>query len=683
METACAYLDNYKEIRIEIAKYFYDGESKTFYVSLENGALKELSVLRKSREEDRVVYTVRVFSSLQIGTAYEIVEEHGYRFPLQYRYIVRDGRFDREYSYHEEDLGVTYREDHTLFKVWAPTVSTMILCLGNEYYPMKRGEKGVYWIDVMQDTALCEYHYLAYVNGKWTESVDPYAKGSTINSKRSVVIPPKSVQVARNTPQVDSEVPVIYEVSVRDFTSSLRNTHRSTFKGFISEDLRTNNKQLAGFDYLKSLGITHVQFMPIYDFYTVDEEYKFKFYNWGYDPIQYNIPEGSYSSDPLDPLARIIECKQMIEACHKENMYVVMDVVYNHMYNKDLSSFEKLVPYYYFRMNTKGEYSNGSFCGNDFDSTREMARAYIVNSVKMWMGEYNVDGFRFDLMGILDIDTMKEITRQCRAMKPNCLIYGEGWNMPTMLEEQRRSSMMNAYQLSQVNFFNDSFRDIVKGKTSEGESGVRGYLTGDISYIEEMKRVLLGNTSSQLFTSPMQSINYVECHDNATAYDKVRMCLYYEGEENWKKRCKLLISAVLLAQGIPFLHAGQEFLRTKNMAHNTYNSSDSINTLDYERKDRYLDVVEFTRAMIKFRKNTVGFTKREYHDIERDIQCLDMGNGILAYRVVAEDQVYTTYFNPTEGSYQLPHYDQCILSSDGIWDNYLPPISMCITMSNR
>lgn len=679
MDSVSAYVDNYEEIRIEIARFFFNGESNVFYVALNNGSLEQLTIKNKIYEHDKVVYFVNWFKDLQIGSFYEIVDEHAYRCPLQYRYIVRNGRFDREYKYHGDDLGVSYTSEKSVFKVWAPTADQVLLKLDKQVYPMVREDKGVYCIEVVKDCAKLEYTYMVHVNGKWNESVDPYAIGSTANSKKSVVIDSTSVEVEKYIPRIESAIPIIYEVNVRDFTYSLKNCHRSTFKGFITENLRTSNDKSAGFDYLKSLGVTHVQFMPMYDYFTVDEENKFKFYNWGYDPIQYNVPEGSYASNPLDPLSRIIDCKQMIEACHHENMFVIMDVVYNHMYDRKLSSFDKIVPYYYFRMNEWGEYSNGSFCGNDFDSTKEMARAYIVNSTKHWIKYYNVDGFRFDLMGIIDVDTIKEIVKECRLIKPDCMFYGEGWNMPTMLEEQRRSHMFNAYQLPQVGFFNDSFRDITKGKSSEGEIGATGYLTGNIGCIEEMKTVLKGNTCSLLFTSPMQSINYVECHDNATAYDKLQMCLPDEGEKNWKKRAKLLLSAVLLAQGIPFIHAGEEFLRTKGLRHNTYNSPDSINHMDYELKDSNMDVVRFTQQLIEFRKIHKDFTKLTYQDIERDVECIDMGKGVLAYKVKAGDTTFTTYFNPTLSEFKIKeHQGVCVIHSEDMEDYILPPISMCI-----
>lgn len=679
MDSVSAYVDNYEEIRIEVARFFYGGESNVFYVALEDGTLEKLQIRNKIYEHDKVVYFTKWFSNLKIGSTYEIIEEHAYRCSLQYRYIVRNGRFDREYYYDKDDLGATYRKDATTFKVWAPTADQVLVSINQQMYPMVRGDKGVYSVEIQGDYANAEYTYMVHVNGKWNESVDPYAYGSTLNSKRSVVVDPVSVEVEKHLPKMDSSIPIIYEVSVRDFTSSLKNCHRSTFKGFITEDLRTSNDKPAGFDYLKSLGITHIQFMPMYDFFTVDEENKFKFYNWGYDPIQYNVPEGSYASNPLDPLSRIIECKQMIEACHRENMFVTMDVVYNHMYDRGLSAFERIVPYYYFRMNDMGEYSNGSFCGNDFDSTREMARAYIVNSTKRWANFYNVDGFRFDLMGIIDVDTMNAVVKACRSLKPYCMFYGEGWNMPTMLEEQRRSHMFNAYQLPEIGFFNDSFRDVTKGKSSEGEIGVTGYLTGNLGCMEAMKMVLKGNTCSLLFTSPAQSINYVECHDNATAYDKIRMCVYEEGEKNWKKRSKLLISAVLLAQGIPFIHAGQEFLRTKDLRHNTYNAPDSINHMDYELKDKNIDVVEFTRDVINFRKTCPKYTKFSYHEIEQDIECKDMGNGVLAYKVKAGNELYTTYFNPTHKAFEIKDNEGvCVINSEEMEDYILPPISMCV-----
>ena len=608
MDSIQAYIDAYEYIQIEVAKFFYGGECNDFYVSKGHKPLEKLLIINKQYRDDRVIYTAKMFPGFEVGQYFFVIDEHGYRAHIKYRNIVRTTRFNNEFYYDKDDLGCTYYEDHSVFKVWAPTASKVILELVDRnnkelssLHYMKRTENGVYEVNVAGNLEGKRYVYLVYRDNEAVVSADPYAKGSGINQHGSIVINPKKTQVEKvkiNAPKT----PIIYEASVRDFTSSLDFENRATFKGLITEGLKTSAGYVAGFDYLKTLGITHLQLLPIFDFYTVDEENKFMIYNWGYDPSQYNVPEGSYASNPLDPYSRIVDLKEMIQRLHKENIQVVMDVVYNHMYDRRKSAFEKIVPNYFFRVNSRGEISNGSFCGNDFDSTMPMARKYILDSIKMWMDEYDIDGFRFDLMGILDIDTMNQIEKLVHDRKPHALVYGEGWNMPTMLEDNKKAHMFNARTMPNIGFFNDAFRDILKGKSGESDGGDKGYLTGDIGKLDAMKRVLVGKHYTECFETPTQSINYVECHDNATAYDKIKMCCYGENEDGYKKRAKLLLAGVLLSQGIAFIHSGEEFCRTKGLRHNTYNAKDEINKLNYERKDLYLDVVEFTKELIKIRK---------------------------------------------------------------------------------
>lgn len=683
MNSIEAYIDGYDKLVIEVAKYFYGGQSDEFYVSRYDCSLEKLNVRSKYELEDRVVYIADMFKNLEIGKFYQIVDNHGYRNYFKYRHIVRSKRFNEEFYYGGDDLGYTYDEKHTVFKLWAPTATQVLIELFdgvNRNSPrilmMKRKEKGVFVCDVEGDLDGTGYLFAVTRNGETVMTIDPYARASGINGRYSVVVNRQKTDV-KKIPLVHSGSPIIYEASVRDFTSGLKDCHRASFKGFVTENLRTSNNRKAGFDYLKSLGVTHVQLMPIYDFYTVDEENKFLIYNWGYDPQQYNVPEGSYASNPLNPASWISDLKEMVQKLHENGMQVVMDVVYNHMYDRDKSPFELVLPYYYFRMNEHGQWSNGSFCGNDFDSTMPMCRKYIVDSIAYWMDEYDIDGFRFDLMGILDVDTMRQIEHVVHAKKPHGLVYGEGWNMPTMLDEERKAHMHNAYIMPRIAFFNDSFRDTCKGRTGEHDGGHRGYLSGDLNQIEYMKQALCGNNHTQSFMSPLQSINYVECHDNATAYDKLKMCCHGEDEANIKKRAKLLLAAIMVAQGIPFIHSGQEFCRTKGLRHNTYNAPDEINKLDYERKDEFYDIVEFTKQLIKLRKEYPVFMYETYQEIQEHVSFETIQYGALKYSIIDERGSFDIYFNPTYS--EIPFKGgEVILSSEPIVNKSLPILSFCV-----
>ena len=681
------YIDAYDHLRIEVAKFFYGGECNDFYVSKGNLPLEKLKIINKEYRDDRVIYTAKMFPGFKVGSYFYVVDEHGYRSHVKYRNIVRTKEFNDEYYYAGDDLGATYHEDHTVFKIWAPTASQVLLEVFDkvnrsepDIYYMKRSEHGVYVSDIKGNLDGMSYVYIINRDNEVMVTSDPYAKSSGINQHGSIVINPKKTAVTK-IPVEPVTTPIIYETSVRDFSSGLTDCARATFKGLVTEGLRTSKGEVAGFDYLKTLGITHLQLMSIYDFYTVDEENKFTIYNWGYDPSQYNVPEGSYASNPLDPYSRVVDLKRMVQKLHAEGIQVVMDVVYNHMYDRRKSAFEKTLPNYFFRINERGEVSNGSFCGNDFDSTMPMARKYILDSIKYWMEEYDIDGFRFDLMGILDVETMNLIEKLVHERKPHGLVYGEGWNMPTMLEDKQKAHMFNAVSMPNVGFFNDAFRDITKGKSGESEGYAKGYLTGDVGQIDNMKRVLCGNHYTTCFISPRQSINYVECHDNATAYDKIQMCCYGEGEENFRKRAKLLLAGVLLAQGIAFIHSGEEFCRTKGLRHNTYNAKDEINKLDYERKDEYLEVVEFTKKLIAIRKEYPLFSYRTYEDIAEHIAFESLPNGALKYSLEDGDYNLTICFNPTFGFIPLME-GEVVVSSEPIEKEMIAPLSV-VVLTNK
>lgn len=690
METTAdirAYLDSFDTITVAMSHRYYEGKSNAFHFRYPDGRLLKLDLKRiEQYTKNETIYRLATPKDIEIGQEYMIIEEHAKAKYLEYSMIVKTKQFEELFGYDGNDLGSMYTKEQTTFAVWAPTASIVQLELRlpktqeRICIEMKRTDRGVFRTTVRLDLDGAEYVYLVKVNGNWNEALDPYAIASAPNHTASVVIDTAKVKI----PQYNELLPVlhakqdavIYEASVRDFSMKLDTKNAGKYLGVVEPQLVTSQLQPAGFDYVKDLGITHLQLLPVYDFYTVDEHYPDKYYNWGYDPIQWMVPEGSYASDVNDPYKRIIELKQLISKMHEAGIRVIMDVVYNHFYVINESSFEKLVPNYYFRRSEVGAYSNGSFCGNDFETASVMGRKYIVDACKMWMQDYGFDGYRFDLMGIIDVETMNVIVEECRKIKSDSLFYGEGWDMPTMLSDERKSTMFNHARIPHVSFFNDRYRDTVKGKSGSDEINVKGYGSGDTSMITQMKAVITGNTTLSdmgiIFDHPSQSINYVECHDNATSWDKLKECCKEDDREMRMQRQKLLIGIIMVSQGIPFLHMGQEFCRTKNGVHNSYCSSDAINSIDWERKDRYLSVVEYTKDMIALRKQFSCFRYGSKKDVEQHISFESFGDNMLIYKLHQLDHdeydEIRVVINPTNviGVYPLEDEFDVIANESGL-----------------
>lgn len=602
-------------IEVRIKKEFYDGVSSKFIIKNSLGEISDLKLKCKLETSSEWIYFF-AYENIKIGEEYTILDDHNYGAILEYALIVKTKEFDSMFYYDGDDLGPTYNREFTTFKVWAPTSFKVFLQLidkdETKTFEMKRGEKGVYSLKVDGDLDGVYYQYLLRVNGKYVSSIDPYAYASSPNHELSCVIDLNKAKVNLNKNQLTKfesyTDAIIYELHIRDFSydtyGNIKN--RGKFIAFLEENTKTKKGYPSGIDYLKELGFTHIQLLPFYDFGSVEETKQFMRYNWGYDPVQYNVPEGSYSSDVYDPYSRVIECKQMISKLHHHNIRVIMDVVYNHVFDRNSSSFEKIVPNYYFKYFKDGKPSNGSYCGNDFDSLMKMASKFIVDSTKRWVKFYGVDGFRFDLMGIIDIKTMDKVYQECKAIEPNIMIYGEGWDMPSATDENLKAAMKNEDKLENIGFFNDRFRETVKGSTWHDELYKKGFASGENNLVNSFINVMLGSCTNihdkALFSSPIKSINYVECHDNSTLYDKLSVSNKEESEEMRKKRQRLILSILLLSQGVPFIHAGQEFYRTKNGEHNSYMSSDDVNKLDWKLMENNYDSVLFAKDLISFRR---------------------------------------------------------------------------------
>ncbi len=536
-------------------------------------------------------YELRSYNELELGHQYDIVLEGFFRVPLDVTSALDFPGFDKAYTYKGDDLGARHQSDQTSFALWAPLAHSVVLEIGHldaiKLLVMKRSPEGVFRLKVPGDQGGVAYRYQVTNNGLTIAVTDPYAFGSTANGEKSVVVDFTKFDNDLHDKMLPSFTQytdaIIYEASVRDMTSdpltSIKHTGR--FLGMIERGLTTPKGLPIGFDYIVSSGITHLQLLPIYDFQTVDETDPARFYNWGYDPQQYFVPEGSFASDLDDPYSRIRDLKALVSAYHQAGIRIVMDVVYNHVYHAHLSVFEKVVPNYYFRRKRDGRLSNGSFCGNDVATERVMVRKLIVDAAMHWITTYGIDGFRFDLMSNIDMTTAKLIETKARQLKPDFMLYGEGWNMPTELPEAERSSMDNSDRLPNFAFFNDSYRDITKGATMDDKLKERGYLLGAFSYRLGFKFAWVGSCLDLVFPAKFrhadQSINYVECHDNGTLFDKIAAANGAETLSTRLKRLKLLNASTMLALGIPFFHMGQEIGLSKNGDLNSYKSGDKVN----------------------------------------------------------------------------------------------------------
>lgn len=596
--------------------------------------------------------------------------------PAKWRHIVSTDRFDQHYFYQGHDLGPQYTKSMTTFKVWAPTANQVSLHIlgkaknlakanndlhcspnlakGNfcdEFYPMERGHKGVYTVTVHGDLEEIAYVYELNFNGEHKTALDPYSYASLEDAAASVVLNPKKFLHKIYTPKTDcisNTDAVIYELSVRDFTMHKSSNVKAKGKllGIIEQGTSIFQHKTA-FDYLCSLGITHVQLMPVFDFDSYKEADYLHAYNWGYDPKQYNVVEGSYLTEDT-PYNRVNELRKVVDCMHKHDLRVNLDVVFNHVGHADDYSWEKLVPYYPFRYFDSEYLSNGSFCGNEIRSEAKMMRKYIVDMCVRYVELFDIDGLRFDLMGLLDISTMNEIAYALRKLKANFMVYGEGWNMPTVLSDNSKAMLYHNYKMPSVGFFNDTFRDTIKGKTALNEIADCGYGLGDISKVQRAKDLLLGSCLNGHLRSCSQSINYLECHDNMTFYDKMLRCQSGDPFER-KQRAKLCLALTVLAQGVPFIHCGQEFMRSKGGLDNTYNAGDAVNAINWYEVIKQHELVDYFRALLKLRKEHKEFRLCSTAAIAR-VCSFEEFYDILLYKL---DKL-TVYINPTPYEYKYP-----------------------------
>lgn len=544
---------------------------------------------------------------------------------------------DKKYRYTGNDLGATYKKDKTVFKVWSPLADEAAVllyhkCTDEKPYrrlPMTKSKEGVWSKVAHGDLNGVYYTYQINHDGLIEETIDIYAKTAGVNGIMGMVIDMEET----NPAGWDSYEPiklesytdaVLYELHVRDFSidKSGHFCYKGRFLAFVEKGLVNDAGDPVGIDHIKDLGVTHVHLMPCFDYQTVDEaDYHRPQFNWGYDPMNFNVPEGSYSTNPFNGKTRVAEFKRLIHALHSAGIGVIMDVVYNHTYATADSCFTKTFPKYYYRQWADTEYyANGSGCGNEVATERFMVRKYIVDSLVYWATEYKIDGFRFDLMGLYDKDTINIIYDTLHAINPNVIIYGEGWTgSDSALEYSKRAMKLNARHVPHAAFFSDDFRDTVKGNNFE--NGDRGYVNGTSGNEEYVKEVMCGrvkhpqipNLENYAWTdTPQQTVNYVEAHDNLTLWDKLHYTNATEPTAVRIQMDKMAAAMVFLSQGIPFIQAGQEFLRSKPLPggaydHNSYNAPDIVNSIKWNRKSEFIDVYNYYKGLIALRKAHTAF----------------------------------------------------------------------------
>jgi pullulanase len=561
--------------------------------------------------------------------------------------------------YSGDDLGVFWSAESTVFRLWSPLARVVEIRLYRsgrsgkpiKVIPMESSAEGIWFHEETGNLEGVFYTFKMF-DGEWMHEVpDPYARAVGVNGIRGMIFNPgkthpegwENDRGPRFTHFTDW---IIYETHIRDFSISDSSgiVHKGKYLGFTEENTISPEGLSTGLDHLTGMGITHVHLMPVNDFQSVDEEFPLLKYNWGYDPQHFNAPEGSYSTNPFDGAVRIKEIKMLVKALHSRGIGVILDVVYNHTWLTKGSVFNQIVPGYYYRQNRDGSFSNASGCGNEMATERYMVRKFIIDSLLYWIQEYHIDGFRFDLMGVYDNETMRHIRYEVNKINPNIFIFGEGWAADqSPMPEYRRAVKKNISHLPGIAAFCDDMRDALKG--NHGFKASPGFASGQTLREEAVKFGIVGaiwhpqivysyvESSEEPWASePSQCVNYVSCHDNYTLYDKLKMTLPDEKEDDLHRRVKLAGAVVLTAQGVPFLHSGIEFCRSKAGHGNSYRSSDVINQMDWHLKSTHADVTAYFRKLIHLRRNHPVFRIASADRIRKNLSfCQKYQIGVISY----------------------------------------------------
>ena len=567
--------------------------------------------------------------------------------------------------YEGSDLGLVYTPAAAQFRIWSPVAADAQLLLykyDDDKIPyqtirLTKAEKGTWFVKVNKNLQGVYYAFRVLINNKWNDAVpDPYVKATGANGKKGQVIniastspagwaKDKSPAFSKQNHTTDA---VIYELHIRDASihasSGVKN--KGGFAGLAETGTKTPAGASTALDHLKELGVTHIHLLPFFDYNSVDEtKLNTPQYNWGYDPLNYNVPEGSYSSNPHDGATRIKELKQMIKAFHDKGLRVVMDAVYNHTGVTEGSNFNQLVPGYYYRHKKDGSFSDATACGNETASEMPMMRKFMLESVLYWVKEYHIDGFRFDLMGVHDIETMNLISRELHKIKPDILLYGEGWTAgDSPLPEDQRAVKKNAFMLDRIAVFSDDIRDGIKGSVFDIKD--RGFATGKAGMETSIKFGIAAacdhpqvdfqqvNYSRAAYAkAPWNVITYCECHDNNTLWDKISLSYPTASEADRKRMHQLALTIVLTSQGIPFLHAGTEFFRSKDGVENSYKSPDSINAIDWAQKDKHKAFNDYIKQLIALRKAHPAFRMNTTEQLKQQLHFEKSEPGTIIYTI--------------------------------------------------
>lgn len=556
-----------------------------------------------------------------------------------------------------------YTPSVTSFHLWSPNADEVRLMLYEEAegghafqtHHMKLGDDGTWHVDVNEDLKGKFYAFNVKMQDEWLgDTPGLFAKAVGINGHRGAIIDmvqtnPTGWENDRKPALRSVADVVVYEMHHRDFSidASSGIEHKGQFLALTEQGTQSPEGLATGIDHLKELGVTHVHLLPSYDYASIDEHtFKDSHYNWGYDPQNYNVPDGSYATDPTQPVTRIMEFKQMVQALHQAGIRVVLDVVYNHTYNAATSAFEKTVPGYFYRMKPDGTFANGSGCGNETASNRPMMRKFMVESVLYWMREYHLDGFRFDLMGIHDIATMNEIRQEAQKLDPQVLIYGEGWAAETPQYAADSLAMKaNIARMPGIAAFCDEMRDGLRGPWDDDKKGA--FLAGFPGHEESIKFGIVGaishpqvkmdevNYSNKAWAQePVQMMSYVSCHDDMCLVDRLRTSVTDLKGNDLEKLDMLAQTAVLTSQGIPFIFAGEEVMRDKKFVHNSFQSPDSVNAINWHNKAKYQWVFNYYKGLIAMRKHHPAFRLGSAELVRQHLEFLPVeGSGVVAFRL--------------------------------------------------
>lgn len=541
-------------------------------------------------------------------------------------------------------LGATYSKHETTFKVFAPNRDKIDLVITDDYkkvrrdiYPMKKDEMGIFTVSLKGNYD--EYFYNYIVEDKY-EVTDPYAVSASINSMYSAVVDledtnPEGFKESKH-PDIKENEAIIYELSVKNYTADVSSGvyNRGKFLGLAEASTRYKDLK-TGLDNIKELGVTHIQVLPIYDFISVDEDHSRFFhddnYNWGYDPELYFAPEGSYSTNPLDPKSRVREAKEMVKAFHDRGIGVIMDVVFNHTFKTIDSNLNTLAPKYYHRTNPDESFSNGSGCGNELASEKPFVRKLIIDCLVYWAKEYKIDGFRFDLMALIDLETIKIAIKELKKINPNIIIYGEPWmalSSPLAYDQQiwKGRQRSNGFGV-----FNDDFRDAIKGDVN---SYGKGYIQGIFNNKHAIETGIRGSidigNGDGFADDASETINYFNCHDNLIIYDKLAISLDDTGDIN--SYVKLSLGIIMLSFGKPFIYEGNEFNHSKKNDANSYRSPLYINAINWEDKENNKEIFTYTKDLIALRKSIEAFKYTSYDEIENRLDFIEgLDNSVIGY----------------------------------------------------